>query len=137
MNRIGEGRKHRVYLKLLGAYGLCLAFGAVLTGSMMAGSNQGIFNEYPRDWLMKLPFDSWVVPGIIVIIVFGLGNMAAGAFCFYNANRAWLVSAAMGALLCVGVVLQVIVLGEWYLATLQLLVLGIVQLCLAVVSIRQ
>ncbi len=127
----GSIRKRKIYLSLLGAYELFLSFGAILTGSMMVAGNQGVFAEYPRDWLMKLPFDSWVVPGVISIVVFGLGNIVAAVLCFYDTNKAWLVSIVMGTILCVSAVLQVMVLGEWYLATLQLFILGMVQLWLS------
>ena len=116
---------------LLGVYNLILAFGAIYYGvKMIQGS--GIFAEYPTEWLSKVPFEGWIAPGIIAIMVFGLGNIIAAIFSFWKVvGRPWLISIIMGGIFFVSLVLQVIILGEWYLATAQFFVFSIIQLCLS------
>jgi hypothetical protein len=70
--------KNKVNLVLLRIYDLLLALGFILTGVLMISSKYGIFAEgFPKEFSDVLPFDSWVIPGIILIIVFGAGNLAA------------------------------------------------------------
>lgn len=118
--------------KLLGIYDLILALGAIFTGVKMVNSNSGIFIEYPKEWLSKVPFESWVIPGIIAIVLFGLGNIIAAIFSFRKENnKSWFVSAIMGGILFISIVAQIIILGEWYLATVEIMILSIIQLGLS------
>ena len=118
--------------KLLGIYDLILALGAIFIGVMMVISNNGMFIEYPKEWLSKLPFESWVIPGIIATVLFGLGNIVAAIPSFRKENKkSWFVSAIMGGILFMSIVAQIIILGEWYLATVEILILSIIQLGLS------
>jgi hypothetical protein len=122
--------KKRNYL--LGFYDLVLSFGAVFTGVMMVSSSSGVFIQYPKEWLSKFPFKSWVIPGLIAILVFGLGNIISAVFSFRkSSNKPWVMSTIMGGIFFVSIIAQVIILREWYMATLQFLIFSIIQLCLS------
>ncbi len=98
---------------LLGIYDLILALGAICTGIMMVSSKM-VFSVFPREWILKVPFESWFIPGMIAIVVFGFGNIMAAFFSFKkNSNRPWLFSALMGGLFFISIFFQVIILGEW------------------------
>lgn len=117
---------------LLGVYDLMLAVGAICIGVMMVSSSEGIFIEYPKEWLSKVPFEGWVTPGIITIVVFGLGNIMAAIFSFRKGNSmSWVVSAVMGGIFIMSLIAQVVILGEMYLATVEFMLLSIIQLCLS------
>lgn len=114
--------------KLLGILDSFIALGAIYTGVIMIISNNGIFKEYPSEWLSKLPFESWVLPGIIAIALFGVGNIAAAILSFRKDNyKSSLVSAIMGGLLFISIIVQVIILGERYLASMEILILSTIQ----------
>lgn len=117
---------------LLGFYDLILSFGAIFIGVMMVSSSSGVFIEYPKEWLTKVPFKSWVVPGIIAIIIFGFGNIISAVISFRKlSNKPWIMSTIMGGILFVSMIAQVIILREWYMATLQFLIFSIIQVCLS------
>jgi hypothetical protein len=117
---------------LLGIYDSIIALGAIYTGVMMV-SSKDVFSVFPSEWLSKVPFGSWYIPGIIAIVVFGLGNIIAAFFSFKNdSNRPWLFSAAMGSMFFASIILQVIILEEWYLATLEFLILSMIQISLSI-----
>lgn len=122
----------KVSVNLLGIYDLILAVCAIFIGVMMISSNNEIFIEYPKEWLSKVPFENWFIPGIIAIVLFGLGNIIASIFSFRKENsKSWLVSAIMGGIFFISIVAQVIIIGEWYLATVEFLIFSIIQLCLS------
>jgi hypothetical protein len=124
--------KQKTRLKLLGIYDLILSLGAIIIGVMMVNSRSGIFIEYPKEWLSKVPFESWVIPGIIAVVVFGIGNIISAIFVFRKeSNKSWVMSALIGGIFFMSVVAQVAILGEWYLVTVQFLIFSIIQLCLS------
>jgi len=124
--------EQKTRLNLLGVYDLILALGAIFTGVLMISSTSGIFVQYPKEWLSKVPFESWFIPGIIAIVVFGIGNVIASIWIFKKANnKSWIASALMGGIFFILLVFQVIILGEWYLATVEFMILSIIQLCLS------
>lgn len=117
---------------VLGIYDLFLAFAAILCGVLMLNSSYGIFSSYPSEWLSILPFKSWFLPGIITIVIFGAGNIIASLCSFrHSGNRSWFVSAIMGGIMLISLVVQVIILKEYYLATFEFLLVSILQLMLS------
>lgn len=36
---------------------------------------QGSLGEYPIEWLQKLPFTSWFLPGLLIFVFFGIGHL--------------------------------------------------------------
>lgn len=109
-----------------------LSFGAIYMGVLKVSGN-GMFSEYPKEWLSKVPFENWVIPGSIAIVLFGLGNIAAAISSVREkSNKSWYISAIMGGIFFVSLVAQVFILGEAYLATVEFFVLSIIQLCLCI-----
>jgi hypothetical protein len=129
--------KQKIRIYLLVIYDLFLAFGAIYYGFAMIGSKEGIFAEYPKEWLTKLPFTSWIIPGTIAIVFFGFGNITAAVCCLINLkNKAWLVSLIMGGTFFFSLIAQIIILGESYLATDIFLLMSIIQLTLSIYVLR-
>lgn len=119
--------------RVLGIYDLFLAIGAISTGFQMVKSSSGIFaEEYPESWASSLPFESWVMPGILAIVIFGLGNMIAATFCFKKRHKSSsYTSAIMGAIFFFSLIFQRMIVGESYIVTNPFLALSVLQLCLS------
>jgi hypothetical protein len=119
---------------VLGIYDLFLAMGAIWLGVQMITSSNGTFfaDPYPDSWVSNLPFDSWVMPGILAVVIFGLGNIIAAVLSLKKEhNSSWYASAVMGAVFLFGLAYQYIAVGEMYIVTGPFLIIGIVQLCLS------
>lgn len=122
----------KISMNILGVYDLILALGAIWIGIMMVSSKNGMFSEYPREWLTILPFQSWLIPGVIAIVLFGLGNIMAAIASFKKSNnKPWFMSVVMGGILLISLGAQVVVLGECYLATAEFFIIGVIQLYLS------
>lgn len=115
---------------ILGCYDLILAAGAIYNGSKMAlGSFWG--GEFPNEWIGKIPFTSWFYPGIIAILVYGLGNLIAAYFSFSKKKKGWIISLVMGGFFFLSLLLSIKILGEVYLPTGMFIILSIIQMLLA------
>ena len=112
---------------ILSFYNLLLAIGAMYSGITMISGKLG---EYPAEWINKLPFTNWIYPGIIVIILYSIGNFIAAGFNITKNNKGLIFSAIMGVVLLVTALLSIKILGEMYLATLEFIFFSIIQIAL-------
>lgn len=112
-------------------YDLFLALGAIYEGFRMVF---GRYGEYPPEWLGRVPFTSWVIPGIIAIIFYGIGNLLAGIFTFIKGNKGIGISFIMGIIFLVSLLISIRVLGEVYLATGEFIILSIIQILLSIIT---
>ncbi len=122
--------KQKSRMILLGSFDLLMALGAGYAGLLMLTGKQ-VFAEYPAQWLGKLPFDGWLIPGILAIGLFGIGNGIASAYCFRQDGRfASIISTLMASLLLLCLICQIALVGEWTLASVELMLLSILQACM-------
>ena len=86
-----------------------------------------------ESWASKLPFDSWVMPGVLAISVFGLGNFIAAVFSLIKSSHynSWYASAIMGAVFFFSLIFQRIIIEESYIVTYPFFALSVIQLCLS------
>lgn len=82
----------KINMNLLGIYDMMLAFGAIFTGLTMLNTSNEFFSVFPKEWLSKVPFDSWVIPGIIAIVLFGVGNIIAAILSLKKGNNKYCVA---------------------------------------------
>lgn len=116
--------------KYVSGYNLLLALGAFYMGTSILLS-EGIFGEFPPEWTGRMPFNSWESLALFGIVVFGVGNAAIAVMGFVkNTKPVFWLTAMMGALLFAASVMPAVLVGEWYLPTVQLLAIGILQLAL-------
>lgn len=114
---------------ILGLYNLLLAIGAVYLGRELVCKEHGVFMKYSHAWLSKLSFEDWILSGVSAILIFGVGNMLASMFCFLKQDHlSWSLSAAMGSILYVTLVFQVLRTGDWQLSTAVFFAVSILQL---------
>lgn len=128
---VWKGRRKTMLLKnLLNGYNLLLSLGAFyLSIQMLLGG--GIFDTWPPEWVGKLPFNSWVSLALFGMIIFGIGNGFAAIWGFIKKDRhIYLITCTMGALFFFFTVLLTNIVGEWYLATGQFLLVSIIQILL-------
>ena len=91
---------------------------------------QGRLGEYPREWLTKLPFTSWVLPGFAILLL-GLSHLFVAGICLFQSRSIVArLTLLMGSFLIVSGILSIMILGETYLATVELILLGSIDLVL-------
>jgi hypothetical protein len=119
----------KIRLYLLGFYDLLLAIGAVYQGRELVCKEHGVFIEYPHEWLSNLALEDGLLLGITALLIFGVGNMVASIFSFVKQNHlSWSLSAVLGSILYLILVVQVLLTGVWQLSTAVFFALSILQL---------
>lgn len=119
---------------ILGTLQIFIGIGAVPAGFLFIVDPTGAGLGFPSDWLATLattPFKNYLVPGIFLFSVNGIGSLT-GAFLTFRRHRlASLVAFGLGAFLMSWIVVQVLTLGP-PLHWLQILyfVLGAVEVLL-------
>lgn len=119
-------------INLYGMFELFIAVAAIATGISMILNPNGIYSsfppEFPQEWMTKVPFNNWFIPGIIAILIFGFGNFIAGISNFVKSQKnSSIIGVVMGGILLISIVVQILIL-DVYLVSVECLVIGIIQL---------
>ncbi len=111
----------------ISGYHFFLALLFIYVGAQVIQDRLG---EYPSEWLTKLPFTSWVLPGFAILLL-GLSHLfVAGIGLFQSRSMVARLTLLMGSFLIVSGILSIMILGETYLATVELILLGSIHLVL-------
>lgn len=90
----------------------------------------------PIELLSRSPFKDYLVPGLLLLSVHGIGNVFSGVLSFRRSRYSGYAGAFFGAALAIWIVVQTVLIGFSWLQPLYL-ILGIVELILGVVILRQ
>jgi menaquinone-dependent protoporphyrinogen oxidase len=92
--------------------GLCLAVGvtAIAGGIALVARPSGSLVHMPVSTLSHTPFSSFLIPGLLLLVVIGVGNMLAGALVLGDAPIANVAAFAGGAALLTWIVAQMLLL---------------------------
>lgn len=92
--------------------------------------------KIPLEWLEGSPFNSYLIPGVILFVVLGIYPL----FTLYGVRRrlgwAWLASVSVGAGLLIWIAVEILVIGYQPNPPLQLIygILGVLILAFALIS---
>ncbi|MFD1030155.1 hypothetical protein [Metaplanococcus flavidus] len=124
-----------LFRNIVSSYTLLLSLGAFYYGSLML-SGDGIFADFPPEWVGVMPFNSWMSLALFGMIVFGLGNAGAAIYGFMKKDQKLFVLVIfLGALCFLCAALPIILLGEWYLPLIQLFLASALQMALGFIGL--
>lgn len=124
--------KQKWCINLYGIFELFIAVAAIATGIFMLLYPNGLYEsfppEFPQEWLVKVPFNNWFIPGVIAILIFGFGNFIAGISNFAKSQKnSGIIGIVMGGILLISIIAQMLIL-DVYLVSVECLIIGIIQL---------
>lgn len=97
---------------------------------------RGVFDTFPAEWIGVMPFTNWESLAIFGIIAFGIGNAVASAYGFLKKDKKiFMATIFMGVLLLLCAFSPVLLVGEWYLPTIQFLLAGSIQIILGLLGL--
>ena len=99
-------------------------------GAILADTSGGVLH-FPADWLSRLPFSSFFVPGLILFALFGVGSLAL--FVATLARSAWapLGTAVVGFGQIIWIAVEGVLLGFGHPLQLIYLAVGVAMVALA------
>jgi len=115
---------------VLGILQLFIGLGAVGGGLGLVLEPSGANLEMPLEMLNHSPFSDFLVPGIILLIVNGLGSIAGGVLSFKLLQYAAEIALALGAFLVAWILIQVYWIHSVHWLHALYLSLGIIELSL-------
>jgi menaquinone-dependent protoporphyrinogen oxidase len=94
---------------LLAALCFTVGIASVAGGAALLASPDGSLLRLPHRLLAQLPFASFVVPGLVLALVLGVGNLIAGALVVRCSPRANAAALAAGIAVLVWIVVELVV----------------------------
>jgi hypothetical protein len=112
----------------LGILQIFIGITAVLGGFGLVSDPSGTKMNVPLELLKNSPFTNYLIPGLVLLIVIGVGHILAGVVTFLRHRYSGNISAFFGALLVLYMIIEVLFIGWVNFSQPLYFVLGAVEL---------
>jgi hypothetical protein len=123
-------KKNKGLFTGLGVIQLFIGLGAVGGGLALALAPSGSILGMPLEMLERTPFSNYLVPGIVLLVVIGLGNLAGSAASFTQHRNAAKTAIILGVFLVAWITLQVYWFADFHWLHALYLGLGLLEFVL-------
>ena len=110
-----------------------IGIGAVICGALLIIGPDGRYLQMPIDMLSKSPFRNFLIPGLILFLVNGVGNVVSAVLCFKMHRIAGFGGMFFGFGLIIWLFVQINMIGGGSWLQYLYFVLGILELLLGIV----
>lgn len=121
----------------LGVVQAFIGLGAIGGGFMLVKDPSGIALGLPASLLEGSPFHDFLIPGIFLLVVNGLGSMIGSGFSFTRRRYAQETAMVLGAILVVWIVIQLAIIRSISWLHVLYFILGTVELGMGLYIRRQ
>jgi hypothetical protein len=118
------------YYIILGCLQIFTAIGAIPAGLGYLSDTTGAAMGTSVKLLAKSPLTSFLVPGLFLVIVHGLGNIVLAVLSFRKKAIAGIAGLGMGIVLCLWIIIQVYWIGLSHFLQPFFLIIGLVEFAL-------
>jgi len=112
----------------LGAIQAFIGLGALGGGFMLVRDPSGSALELPISLLEGSPFPDFLIPGIFLLAVNGVGSMIGAGLSFTRRQYAQEIAIVLGAILVAWIVIQVVIISSFHWLHVLYFILGVVEL---------
>jgi len=109
-----------------------IGIGAVICGALLVIRPDGRYLQMPLDMLKNSPFRNFLIPGLILFLVNGAGNIVSAVLCFRMHRLAGFGGLFFGFGLIIWLFVQINMIGGGSWLQYLYFVLGILQLLLGI-----
>jgi hypothetical protein len=102
--------KRRLLTYSLGAFQAFIGITAIAGGFRLVSNPNGA-SDIPIEWLNSSPFTNYFIPGSVLLIVIGFGNVLGGIFSFLSKRYAGGLAAMLGTFLILFMAIEVWFVG--------------------------
>ena len=117
----------KVYIGL-GAIQAFIGLGALGGGFMLVRDPSGSALELPMSLLEGSPFPDFLIPGMFLLAVNGVGSMIGAGLSFTRRRYAQEIAIVLGAILVAWIVIQVVIISSFHWLHVLYFILGVVEL---------
>ena len=110
-----------------------IGIGAVICGALLVIGPDGRYLQMPIDMLRNSPFRDFLIPGVILFVVNGAGNIISAVLCFKMHRLAGFAGLFFGFGLVIWLFVQISMIGGGNWLQYLYFVLGILELLLGIV----
>lgn len=130
-------KKSKALFYFTGSLILFVAIGAIAAGICLILKPDGSILGMPLDMLKNSPFKNFLIPGIVLFTVNGLGSLIGSLLCFKRHTFAGTLTIILGIAMVIWITAQVywIGLGSWLQPTF--FVVGVVEIILGILCNRR
>jgi hypothetical protein len=114
-----------------GVLQILVAIGALVSGAMLIIAPSGALLQAPPDMLNGSPFHDFLVPGIILFLVNGVGQLIAGVLTLRHHRWSGYIGAVFGIGLMIWIFVQINMIGGGHALQYIYFALGVVETALA------
>lgn len=114
-----------------------IGVGAVIYGLLLASYPDGSKAGLPLELLSGSPFANYLIPGILLLLVNGVGNVVSSILSFSRHKYAGYAGMFFGVALIIWIIVQIILIGYANLLQPFYLSLGIIELLLGIIMYKQ
>ena len=119
--------KMKVYIGL-GALQAFIGLGALGGGFMLVIDPSGSALGVPLSFLEGSPFPDFLIPGIFLLAVNGVGSMIGAVLSFTRRRYAQAIAIVLGAILVAWIVIQIVIIRSFSWMHILYFILGVVEL---------
>jgi hypothetical protein len=102
--------KNKLIVYFLGVIQAFIGITAIAGGSRLVKNPNGL-PDFPIEWLSNSPFTNYFIPGLVLLIVIGFGNLFAGTMTFLRKGYSGSIAALLGIFLILYMTIEVWFVG--------------------------
>ncbi len=111
---------------------LFVGLSATVSGALLIAAPSGELIQAPKTMLAGSPFGNFLLPGIILFVINGLGQLVAALMTFQKKPFAGLTGAAFGLALMIWIFVQVNMIGGGHVLQYGYFFLGVLETVLSI-----
>jgi len=127
---------NKVIFRLEGILQIFIGIGAVGCGLLLIIDPSGSKMGLPIEALSNSPFESYLIPGLLLFSVNGIGNVFSAVLSFRKNRYSGYTGAFFGTALIIWIIVQTVLIGFHWLQP-PILILGIVELIFGIAIYKQ
>jgi hypothetical protein len=132
---MNENKKNRFLAYSLGAIQAFIGVTAVAGGFRLVSNPSGTLDA-PIAWLSNSPFNNYFIPGLVLLIVIGFGNVLAGMVTVLRKRYAGSIAAVLGVFLILYMMIEVWFVGLRNFLQPLYFILGVIELILGLKLVK-
>jgi hypothetical protein len=128
--------KKRKLTVSLGSILLFVAVGAIPSGLLLVAEPDGSSLGLSSELLNNSIFADYLIPGLFLLTVNGLGNLLASILCYFDRKSASTLGLLLGIFLVIWIIIQTIIIGIISIIQPIFLLIGLIEIMLSVIIRR-